>query len=76
MTMMDCRAGNQRFDAPTSIRRGSLSHPSTVKVSRCGSRPRHRGSFARPASPWASFIGRLLSQDSQTMVAEAPRPPV
>ena len=76
ITMIDSVAGNHRLDAPISISLVSAPQPPGSNASRCGWRPRHFGSLAAPAWPWASFIGRCCSQDSQRIIADAPLPAV
>ena len=76
ITMIDSVAANHRLDAPTSISLVSVPHPPGSNASRWGCRPRHLGSFAAPACPWASFIGRCILQDSQRIIADAPLPAV
>ena len=51
MTMIDCVAGNQRFDAPSSMRRAGFVQRSDSNALRCGWRPRQYGSLPRPEVP-------------------------
>ena len=74
ITMIAWVAANHRLDAPTNMSLVSFLQPLGSKASRCGCRPRQRGSFARPASPCASFMPRRCSQEAHTMVADAPFP--